>query len=165
MPYFSKKQLQQGANFQLTATLSGLDITYNLFLHNTRFVPQGVKIDHMRGLSVDVLPYLKEISFDLVYIDGDHAYESALFDMLMAQKLVKPGGLICGDDLEVQAAECDLAFLEANRTLDILPVPDLKRNCYPGVSLAVHEAFGDVSAYHGFWVMRKWKPVVTNRSP
>ncbi|MDD9906789.1 MAG: class I SAM-dependent methyltransferase [Rhodospirillaceae bacterium] len=132
LPYFSAEQLQQDANYQLMATLSGLDITYNLFLHNTQFVPQGVKIDHMRGLSVDILPYLKESSFDLIYIDGDHAYESALFDMLMAKKLVKPGGLICGDDLEVQASECDLAFLEANKALDILPVPNLKRNCHPG---------------------------------
>ena len=154
LPYFSDKQLQQDANYQLMANMSGLEITYNLFLHNTKFVPQGVKIDHMRGFSVDILPYLKEKSFDMVYIDGDHAYENALYDIVMAKKLVKPGGLICGDDLEVQGVECDLTFLRENRALDILPVPTLKRNCHPGVTLAVHEEFGEVSAYHGFWVMR-----------
>jgi hypothetical protein len=36
--------------------------------------------------------------FDWVYIDGDHSYEGAMYDLKMSQKIVRKGGLIIGDD-------------------------------------------------------------------
>lgn len=36
--------------------------------------------------------------FDWVYVDGDHSYEGALYDLEMSQKIVRKGGLIIGDD-------------------------------------------------------------------
>ncbi len=154
-PYFTEEQINLGPHYRLMTNLSGLDIAYDLFLHNIKFVQQSVQANHIRGKSIDVLPYLKEGSFDVVYIDGDHAYESALFDIRSAKNLVKTGGFVCGDDLEVQGAECDLDFIRNNLDVDIVPVPELNRNCHPGVTMAVHEELGEVSAYHGFWIMRK----------
>lgn len=39
-------------------------------------------------------------SLDWAYIDGNHQYEFVLQDLGMFDKLVKPGGIICGDDFD-----------------------------------------------------------------
>ncbi|MCH9613341.1 MAG: hypothetical protein SP1CHLAM54_03400 [Chlamydiia bacterium] len=55
--------------------------------------------------------------FDLVFIDGNHSYESVKEDIALWSKKVKPGGLITGHDYD-----------HVN---------------FPGVVQAVDEAFGD----------------------
>jgi len=39
--------------------------------------------------------------FDWVYIDGDHSYKEVKQDIKNYQPLVKPGGLLCGDDWQL----------------------------------------------------------------
>lgn len=39
-----------------------------------------------------------KIQPDVVYIDGDHEYESVLFDLRLWLKLLAPGGILIGDD-------------------------------------------------------------------
>ena len=40
----------------------------------------------------------KDVELDWIYIDGDHSYEGCLRDLENALQVVKPGGLILGDD-------------------------------------------------------------------
>ncbi len=62
---------------------------------------RNIKIQMTRGASSSVLPLLKDDSFDLIYIDGDHKYENSKNDIAQAKRLVKKTfGIICGDDLE-----------------------------------------------------------------
>ena len=35
---------------------------------------------------------------DWIYIDGDHSYKAALSDLNAAWPVLKPGGVLCGDD-------------------------------------------------------------------
>lgn len=35
---------------------------------------------------------------DMVFLDGDHRYENVLEDISAAERIIKPGGLICGHD-------------------------------------------------------------------
>jgi hypothetical protein len=93
-------------------SMSNLDFSYDIFQHNIGFTPQGVHVNHMRGKSEDILPYLMDNDFDIMYIDGNHSYENVLFDIRSAKRLVKIGGFICGDDLEAQGSECDLNIIK-----------------------------------------------------
>lgn len=109
----------------------------------------------MRGLSADVLPGFELCSFDLIHIDGSHCYGDVLADLRMAHRLLRDGGILCGDDLELQASECDRHFAGQNKHLDYREDPRTGRPFHPGVTLAVYEFFGPVSALYGFWAMRK----------
>ena len=45
--------------------------------------------------------------YDFIFIDGDHRYEAVLEDLHFSRKLIRPGGILVGDDIswpEVQKA-------------------------------------------------------------
>jgi len=47
----------------------------------------------LREAAKKVLPLV-----DMVFIDGDHRYEQVRNDILLAKRILKPGGLLCGHD-------------------------------------------------------------------
>lgn len=55
--------------------------------------------------------------FDWIYIDGDHRYEAVLADLRTYAPLIKPGGLILGDDYTeptfLEAKEMDFGVVQA----------------------------------------------------
>ncbi len=126
---------------------------FQLFLHNVRTSGYQQIIVPLRGTSRQVFPCLADERFQLVFIDGSHFYEDALFDIDQARRLVADGGLICGDDLELQAHECDLDHARAYHDHDYVADPGSGTHFHPGVTLAVHELLGEVSCWHGFWAM------------
>jgi predicted O-methyltransferase YrrM len=133
--------------------MSRADLSYNLFRHNLGFAPRSIRIDHMRGRSADILPYLADGAFDLIFVDGDHRYSAVAVELRAADRLLADGGLLCGDDLEQQtpAAEC------AGMDPAVHYTEDARTGVryHPGVTRAVAEVLGPVSAYQGFFVMRK----------
>jgi hypothetical protein len=56
----------------------------------------GLKIH--QGLSVPVLATFPEASFDWLYLDTDHSYETTLAELRVASAKVKPDGFIAGHD-------------------------------------------------------------------
>ncbi len=136
---------------------------FKLFLHNIE--KSGVKdyIVPIKGASDTIAEILQPNIFDLVYIDGDHAYTQFRKDLLNYMKVVKTGGIICGDDLELHPNEIDILHAKEHCEEDF--ILDLKSKVYfhPGIALGINEVFGDVSMKNGFWVMRKvkdeWKTV------
>lgn len=139
----------------------GSDVAYNIFLHNISTLPQQIKRQHFRGVSDNILPLLRDNHFDVVFVDADHTYEPVKKDITLSMRLIRDGGIICGDDLNLQLADCDKAFAEANKEKDFVKDPKSGRNFHPGVTMAVHEIFGEVSMWGGFWAMQKqgigWK--------
>jgi predicted O-methyltransferase YrrM len=131
-----------------------LDLIYGLFLHNIGFADKSTRVDHIRGRFDEVTPYLADAQFDIVYIDGSHYYADVAHDIAAARRLVRDGGLVCGDDLEHQLADVDATFVRANIAKDYAVDPK-GRGLHPGVTLAVAEAFGRVADYSGFWIMRR----------
>lgn len=130
---------------------------FNLFLHNIKATGNEDCILPMIGSSENLLPLLAEASFDIVFVDGAHDYENTRNDLLNASRLVVEGGVLCGDDLELQRSEVDLSYAEANRDLDYICDPRTGIWYHPGVSLAVGEISCPASSWEGFWALRKEK--------
>jgi predicted O-methyltransferase YrrM len=136
---------------------------FEVFRHNIGFLPAGIDVEIRNGWSGEILPALQPDAYDLVYIDADHTYDAVKSDIENGTRLVRPGGIICGDDLERQAGSLDLSILNDRPSLDKYYDADLDVVYHPGVSKAVDEFFGPVSAWSGFWAMQKtpdgWMPL------
>lgn len=131
------------------------DIVHDLLMHNMKCLPPTISFTLMRKPSREALPNLQGQSFDLVYIDGSHAYGDVIHDVDWACKLAATGGVVCGDDLELQLHEVDRDFALAHKEIDFPTDPKTGRQYHPGVALAVAERLGPVANYFGFWTM--WK--------
>ncbi len=154
VPFFDRDLHKDEVYIAMEQAL-GSDAAYNIFLHNIRTVPDTIRCQHLRGASDTVLPVLRDGAFDVIFIDADHTYEPVKRDITNSLRLVKDGGIICGDDLNLQLHQCDEANAKANGALDFIKDPKTGRNFHPGVTLAVAEIFGKVSMWGGFWAIQK----------
>jgi len=75
------------------------------YLANTRRIFEQFSLDFdkvhvLLGLSTDaaLVDVTKDQSFSVVFIDGDHSYEVAKFDIETYTRLVSPGGFAVIDD-------------------------------------------------------------------
>lgn len=75
----------------------GDDTLPELLAHTTRY---GVaeKVTPLRGTSAEIAPTMPAESFDLVFVDGAHDYDSVLADARAAARLLAPGGLLAFHD-------------------------------------------------------------------
>lgn len=60
-------------------------------------IRQG-RVEVLRGRSDDVWDKFEDSSLDWVWLDGDHAYDAVKRDLEALRRIVKPGGVIAGDD-------------------------------------------------------------------
>jgi SAM-dependent methyltransferase len=60
-------------------------------------VEAGQVVIH-RAASTDAFRTFPDGSLDFVYVDADHTFGAVLSDLDQAFRVVRPGGLICGDD-------------------------------------------------------------------
>lgn len=130
-------------------------LMYRTFLANAATLPGSIKVEHAIGWSADILPTMPRAAFDLVYVDGSHYYRDAAVDLDNALPLVRDGGLLCGDDLELQLDESDDGHARLHRHDDFIVDPRTGRQYHVGVTLALWERFGRVANYDGFWILRK----------
>ena len=129
---------------------------FKLFKRNIKAAGVSSMCRQLVGNSAEILPLLKDNSFDLIYIDGDHEAGAVGNDIKNALPLLKDGGLLCGDDLEVQLSRVDVDFVKRNLDLDMAVDPASGIAFHPGVTLAVGEFFQkDVPCYEGYWVVQK----------
>ncbi|MHC4572550.1 MAG: class I SAM-dependent methyltransferase [Planctomycetota bacterium] len=153
--YFESSQREEpGPYKEMDAALSSGRI-FELFMHNIRAAGHDDIVVPFKGWSDNLLPLLARESFAVVFVDGDHAYSSVLKDIENAGPLVSEGGVMCGDDLELQLYQLDVEYAKENMHRDYVTDPRTETKYHPGVSLAVGEFFGEVSAWEGFWAMRK----------
>ncbi len=159
-PFFDEEKNTDDVHKNMQAML-GSDIAYNIFLHNISTVSETILTQHLRGKSENVMPMLKSGQFDMIFIDADHTYEPVKKDILNAISLIKDGGIICGDDLNLQLFECNSELAKKSFDKDFIKDTKTGRNFHPGVTLAVDEIFGKVAAFGGFWAIQKngknWK--------
>ena len=99
---------------------------------NTYAMPYFIKnlqdhVDAHRVHAVRQFSYLFSLPLkvDMVFIDGDHRYETVVKDIKKAFELLRPGGLICGHDYD--------------------------HPTWPGVKQAVTELVGPVEVVGTIW--------------
>lgn len=167
-PFFDRTSHTNDVYVKMEQALSS-EAAYQLFNHNINTLPSTITCQHLRGKSDNILPLLRENSFDAVFIDGDHSYSAVLKDIKNSLAIVKEGGIICGDDLNLQLHQVDAENTRVNAEADFIKDPKTNRNYHPGVTLAVAEIFGEVSVWGGFWAMQKqgnsWKKISMKNMP
>lgn len=100
---------------------------------------------------VELLP---EGSVDLLFIDGDHRYDTVRGDIALWGPKVRPGGIVSGHDCERRYADLtpeELARIAENRNIDYIAGLG-----HGGVICAVHEAYGDAAAIPGYGTVVWW---------
>lgn len=154
-PYFNPKDRPDAPVYHRMAEALAHDTVYDLFTHNVAAAGHSDVVLALRGQSTTVLPMLPREYFDLVFVDGDHSYNAARSDLTAATGLVREGGILCGDDLELQLSEIDMPYAQTQLHADYIRDPRSGKEFHPGVTLAVGELFGPVSCVVGCWATRK----------
>lgn len=155
--YFGSADVRRVPMYRTMDMLAQTDLAYQLFLHNTKSIKGDVKLAHHRGTTRKVLPKLRG-PFDLVYIDGSHYYDDVMFDLRASDRLLREGGILCGDDLEMQVGQVDRALVEGVIAEDYFGDSATGQAFHPGVTLAVADFFGRfIHCVLGFWAVQKHK--------
>lgn len=73
---------------------------YDTFVHNVGLTNKWNQVTIRKGLSHLIIPKLitEGITYDMVFIDGNHTSPFVLTDAIMTWYLLKPGGLMIFDD-------------------------------------------------------------------
>ena len=153
-PYFNPENMTDAFGREINQTLEGEE-PYQVFLENIKFIPSSVDVTVHRGWSVDILPTLRKDFFHLIYLDGNHSYTGVTEDIKLACPLIQDGGIICGDDLELQFHEVGGSSARDHPEADKWIDHKTGTVFHPGVARAVAERFGEVSSWCGFWAMRR----------
>jgi predicted O-methyltransferase YrrM len=74
---------------------------YHAFLSNMKQTGVADKIVPVRMTSLEAAKALA-VTADLVFIDGDHREEAVIADIEAWRPHVRPGGILCGDDYNVE---------------------------------------------------------------
>ena len=110
------------------------------------------------GTSSDVAQIVAPESVDFIFIDADHRYSHIRNDILSWYPKLKPGGLICGHDLDGHLAELDYSRVIAESESDVAD------GYHYGVIRAVYEFFPDVKNEGTLWYAEKGdheRPILT----
>lgn len=125
-----------------------------MFLFNIKAAGVNDLVIPIKASGEFAMKHILRGPFDFAFIDGSHYYKDVLADLTLAKDLVRVGGVLCGDDLELQFDECDRIYAE-KCTGDFCADPRTGNMFHPGVTRAVHEAFGRVSSWAGLWAMKR----------
>ena len=153
--YFGEEDSSLHYRSMKAATVTGE--IQNLFHRNVKVCGLEGMIHVRKAYSREALPEMENDSFDLVYIDGSHKKDEALYDLQQAKLLVKSGGLICGDDLELLKFEIDPEAhqVAVEKGLDFVSDPRSGIKYHPGVTDAIAAVFNNVWQKHGFWCVER----------
>jgi predicted O-methyltransferase YrrM len=155
-PYFDPEVDREAIYAEMNAAARRGDVL-PLFLHNIRSAGVADIVEYRVGASSDVLPQMEPGSFDIIYIDGSHAFADVLGDLSQAVRLIRDEGIVCGDDLELQRDAIEPAEHTAavNTGRDFVWAESARSHYHPGVTEAVARLLGPVFSWNGFWAARR----------
>lgn len=148
------KNILEGDNHEIKRGVKKNRIL-KLFLHNIRTSGLENYIFPIMMSSNQAMGIIKPNTFNFIYLDADHAYDQVLNDLKNYNKLLKLGGIMCGDDYELRLSQVDLSNSKEHSEKDFVKDPRAKEYFHPGITLAIDEVFKEVSMKNGFWAIRK----------
>ena len=158
-PSYDKEHIKKNNHYKLMNEAVENNLILDCFKHNIRTELRNKSADFkiIRGNSIEVLEKLPTESFDLISIDGDHRYEACFSDLSKAKRLLKPGGLLVGDDLELKPSEREKTLLnqDVNAGLEWISLDIPQQGYHPGVTKAVSECFNNVGYFEGLFYVAK----------
>lgn len=119
---------------------------------------QGVQIDTLYGInarSEDALPnfpaeafdHLSE-GYDFVLIDGRHSFPTPFVDFYYAGSMLKVGGLLMLDDVQIWSVEMLTKFLDHDKNWRVVYGPIKRHVVYEKLG---HETFTALDSAQPFW--------------
>lgn len=128
-----------------------------LFQHNVKVCGLEAMVQIKKASSREALPKLEDATYDLVYIDGSHTKDDVLYDLQQAKRLVRNGGVICGDDLELMKGQIDQNAhnMALEKNTDFVVDPRTGVSYHPGVTEAMAGMFEGVWHEHGLWCVER----------
>lgn len=154
-PYFDTS-LNSDEHYHLMNEVAADKKALNIFQHNIKHAQIENIISSCKGTSKEILPHFPHDYFDIIYIDGSHLYSDVKYDIKQAKQLIKPQGIICGDDLELQLHEVNQELhSEAMLANKDFITDSLNRSYHPGVTQAIAEDFTSVSVFSGLWAIQR----------
>jgi SAM-dependent methyltransferase len=104
-PWLPWDDLSDSANYEYRLASNANDQIFQDFLAKTKpyanIKPVRMSSEEAFGLFSLRFPDVDRLSFDMIYIDADHRYEHALWDITHWKTLLKPGGLLAGHDFDL----------------------------------------------------------------
>lgn len=91
-----------------------MDMVLHQFGRRTEAERQAGRIIVFRGESSSLLPAFAWNKVRMVYIDGDHRYESVVRDLQIAKSILGRGGVIAGHDYDMASVYAALADVVPN---------------------------------------------------
>ena len=74
-------------------------LDFSIYEHHVE-IPEDVR--DTQYLQASDMLLLMGAEFELIYIDGNHTYKNVLSELKLYSKMLKPGGIICGDDCNAE---------------------------------------------------------------
>ena len=93
------------------------DLWHGIGVERARLVGMDHAFRFVEEKSVQALPRFAQqgLTFDVIFVDGAHYFDSALVDFVLASAVCKPGGYIVLDDLWLPPIRKVAAFIRTNR--------------------------------------------------
>lgn len=92
----------------------------------------GSRAEVWRGIGGDFEDTLKssQAQFDFIWVDGDHQFEAVISDLELGLSLLKPGGILAGDDYNWPEVKQAVATFSARNSLQCHLVTNVNRGGY-----------------------------------
>lgn len=115
---------------------------FETFLQNVRSAGGEAYVCPLKMTSSDAAKIIEDGSIDLVFIDGDHSYASAIEDISLWKSKVREGGILCGHDCECRPRGSLRDAIYSSLNIDHISGDGTPFSViHSGVVVAVDEAF------------------------